>query len=80
MELRVVGEFRVIRGIRYHIRIRENFWVARPSSGGRAKASWLFTDLRVGEAKCLHKIYYVNGQACYLSASRVKGRDGRPEL
>ena len=67
-------------GIRYHIRIRENFWVARPSSGGRAKASWLFTDLRVGEAKCLHKIYYVNGQACYLSASRVKGRDGRPEL
>ena len=58
-------------GIRYHIRIRENFWVARPSSGGRAKASWLFTDLRVGEATCLHKIYYVNGQACYLSASRV---------
>ena len=67
-------------GIRYHIRIRENFWVFIPSSGGRAKASWLFTDLRVGEAKCLHKIYYVNGQACYLSASRVKGRDGRPEL
>ena len=31
-------------GIRYHIRIRENFWVARPSSGGRAKSSWLFTN------------------------------------
>ena len=67
-------------GIRYHIRIRENFWVDRPSSGRRAKASWLFADLRVGEAKCLHKICHVNGQACYLSASKVKGRDGRPEL
>ena len=59
-------------GIRYHIRIRENFWVDRPSSGRRAKASWLFADLRVGEAKCLHKICHVNGQACYLSASKVK--------
>ena len=66
--------------IRYHIRIRENFRVLIPKTGRWVRVSWLFTDLRVGEAKCLHKIYYVNGQACYLSASRVKGRDGRPEL
>ena len=74
------GELLDNSGICNHIRIRENFWVARPSSGRRAKALWLFADLRVGEAKCPHKIYYVNGQACYLSASKVKGRDGRPEL
>lgn len=66
--------------IRYHIRIRENFWVLIPSTTKRAKASWLFSDLRVGQAKYLHKIYYVNNQACYLSASRMRDRNGKPEL
>jgi transposase len=28
----------------------------------------------------LHRIYYVNGQLCYLSASKVKNRKGKPEL
>ena len=50
-------------GIRYHIRIRENFWVLIPKTGRWVRVSLLFNNLRVGEAKCLHKIYYVNGQA-----------------
>ena len=29
---------------------------------------------------CLPGIHYIKGQACYLSAGRVKGRDGAPEL
>lgn len=66
--------------IRYYIRIRENFWVINPSSGKRAKASWLFNDLPVGELRHLYKIHYVNNQACYLSACKMKGRDGKPEL
>ena len=26
------------------------------------------------------KIYYINNQACYLSGSKIKGRDGKPEF
>ena len=67
-------------GIRYHIRIRENFLVDNPRKGERAKAYWMFQWLKVGQGTTLPGIHYVNGQACYLSASRVKGHDGKPEL
>ena len=66
------------RGIHYHIRIRENFRVIR--HGKESKAHWLFTDLKLGECKHLSGIYYVNGQPCYLSGSKIKGKEGRPEL
>lgn len=66
--------------IRYHIRIKENFWVDNPHRGDRAKAHWMFQGLKVGQRTCLPGIHYIKGQACYLSASRVKGRDGTPEL
>lgn len=66
--------------IRYHIRIRENFWVTSPGTGSRFKASWAFTGLRVGQSKSLGGIYVVNGQMCYLSAARMKDEDGAPQL
>ena len=58
------------RGIHYHIRIRENFRVIR--HGKESKAHWFFTDLKLGECKHLSGIYYVNGQPCYLSGSKVQ--------
>ena len=63
-----------------HIRIRENFKVMR--HGQETKALWLFNDVRLGEGKHLDVIYYVyvNGQACCLSGSKVKDKDGKPEL
>lgn len=66
------------RGIHYHIRIRENFHVVR--HGREFKAYWLFNDLKLGESKHLDGIYYVNGQACYLSGSKIKDKEGKPEL
>ena len=66
------------RGIHYHIRIRENFRVFR--HGRETRAYWLFNDLRLGESKHLDGIYYVNGQACYLSGSKIKDKEGKPEL
>ncbi|MDR1555477.1 MAG: transposase [Tannerellaceae bacterium] len=30
--------------------------------------------------KFLHRIFYVNNQLCYLSGSKVKNKDGIPEL
>lgn len=62
----------------YHIRIRENFHVIR--HGKESKAHWLFTDLKLGECKHLSGIYYVNGQPCYMSGSKIKDKEGKPEL
>lgn len=66
------------RGIHYHIRIRENLRVCR--HGQETRAYWLFNDLKLGESKHLDGIYYVNGQACYLSGSKIKDKEGSPEL
>jgi hypothetical protein len=69
-----------LKQIRYYIRIRKNFYVDNPRNGKRLKVSWLFSHLRFGECECLHRIYYVNGQLCYLSASKIKNKHGQPEL
>ena len=66
--------------IRYYIRIRENFYVDDPRTGKRFKAFWIFNELKCDECKVLSRIYRVNGQLCYLSASKVKNKKGIPEL
>ena len=66
--------------IKYHIRIRENFWVTDPRTGKQIKASWMFNDLHINEVKALTRIYYVNNQLCYLSGSKVKNKEGKPEM
>ena len=66
--------------IEYYIRIRENFYVDDPRTGNRFKAFWAFNDLKCGECRFLHRIHRVNGQLCYLSASKVKNKEGIPEL
>lgn len=66
--------------IRYHIRIRENFWVNIPHNGHRVKASWLFNHININQFDFYKRIVYVNGQQCYLSASKVKNKKGVPEL
>jgi hypothetical protein len=66
--------------IRYYIRIRENFWVVDPRTGKRFKAFWIFNHLKCREYSVLYRIYEVNGQLCYLSASKVKNKKGKPEL
>jgi hypothetical protein len=68
------------RNIRYYIRIRENFHVHDPRTGKCLKASRMFNDLPCGQCRYLHRIYSVNGQLCYLSASKVKNKQGVPQL
>ena len=67
-------------GIRYHIRIRDNFWIDIPRNGHRVKASWLFNRLKINQSEFYQGIVYIKGQLCYLSASKVKNREGIPEL
>ena len=57
--------------IRYHIRIRENFWVVIPKNGHRVKASWLFSHLKINQYEFLNGIVYVNGQLCYFISQIV---------
>jgi hypothetical protein len=66
--------------IRYYIRIRKNFIVHNPRTGKELKAFVMFADIKCGQCKILYRIYRVNRQLCYLSASKVKGKDGKPEL
>jgi hypothetical protein len=66
--------------VRYHIRIRENFWVDIPGNNHRVKAFWLFNHLEINHCQHLFDLYYLNGQLCYLSASKIKNKQGVPEL
>ena len=68
------------RRIRYHIRIRENFWIDIPRNGHRVKASWLFNHIQINQYEFYRGIVYVKGHLCYLSASKVKNKMGIPEL
>ena len=68
------------RKIRYHLRIRENFIIVDPRDQSKIKAFVMFQDLKCNQHRILHRIYRVNGQECYLSASKVKDKEGKPEL
>lgn len=63
----------------YHIRIRENFKVFIPRSNKNVEAKWLFSGLKMGQFKHHPKIVFINDVACYLSASVIKSKDGKPE-
>ncbi len=66
--------------IRYHIRIRNNFWATIPRNGHRVKVSWLFNGLKNNQFKYYTGIVNIHGQLCYISASRTKSKQGVPEL
>lgn len=67
-------------GIKYHIRIRENFWVDIPRNSHRVKAFWLFNHLKLNQQAFYRRIVKVNGQLCYLSASKVLNKQGIAEF
>ena len=66
--------------IRYYIRVRQDFWVVKPSTGERIRAWWLFNSLKVGQEKFYYKLFLHKGQYVYLAGSRIKNSDEIPEL
>ena len=66
--------------IRNHIRIRENFWVIIPRNGHSIIVSCLFNRVKIKQCEFLNEIVIVKGQLCYLSASKIKNKQGIPEL
>lgn len=66
--------------IKYHIRIRDNFKIYKTKRSNHIRASWLFSGLKMGEFRHHPKIVYVNNVACYISASVIKSKTGKPEF
>lgn len=67
-------------GIRYHIRIRNNFKVELPHKGETTKAWHLFNACKVNEFVCYPKIVRVNGRLCYLSGCRPRPKGGKRDF
>ena len=68
------------QGIRYHIRIRNNFKVFLPARNKEVKVSWLFNSLKINEVCHFHKIVNLNGELVYLSATKTVTREKGIEL
>ncbi len=66
------------RRIRYYIRIRQNFWIVKPSTGERIRARWLFNDLKVGQEKFFHTLFL--HKVCLSCRQPDQNSDGVPEL
>jgi len=66
--------------IKYYLRIRDNFYVQDPRTKEQIKVSRKFENLQYGECRVIDRKHLVNGQACYLSASKIKNKEGKPEL
>lgn len=66
-------DFLNVNGIRYHIRIRNNFKVFLPHTNKEVKASWLFNDLAFNQYRHYNKIVRIKGQFCYLSGTKLNG-------
>lgn len=45
--------------IRYYIRIRQNFWIAKPSTGERIRVWWLFNGLKVDRRNSMTKSFSI---------------------
>jgi hypothetical protein len=66
--------------IRYYVRIKENFYVDNPRNGKRIKAFWIFNGLKYGQFVALRQTYLVNGQLCHISGSKIKNKQGEPDM
>jgi hypothetical protein len=58
-------------GIRYYIRIRNNFKIYLPHKNKEIKASWLFNSLKTGEFLHYRRIVRMGTQLCYVSGCKV---------
>ena len=66
--------------IKYHIRVRNNFWVIMPRTGNKVKFTSLFNNLKVNQFRFHENIVIVNNVLCYISGSVTYNKKGKPEL
>lgn len=66
--------------IRYYLRIRNNFKVFQYDKNEEIPVSWLFHNLKIGEGRHYPKIVKLQGQPCYLSATKTINQENKVEL
>ena len=67
-------------GIRYHIRIRNNFMVELPGKKKKIKVWHLFNAYKVNEFIYHPRIVRINGELCYLSGCKLNNKQGKQEF
>ena len=67
-------------GIRYYLRIKDNFYVRDPRTGKRTKVGHLFNSVKCGEFRANRRLFLLGEEYVYLAASRVRDKCGKPEL
>lgn len=73
-------EFLNNMGIRYYIRIRQNFWVQSLNASAPCRVWWLFNNLKVGQEKSYPRLLPMKGEYVYLAGIRIKNSEGIAEL
>ncbi len=68
------------RQICYYLRIKENFYTINCITGKRVQAKDLFAHLKQGETISKKNPYKIGDVSCYLSASKIKNKEGKLEL
>ncbi len=68
------------RQICYYLRIKENFYAIDNTTGKRIQVKDLFAHLKQGETAFKKNSYKIGDVSCYLSASKIKNKDGQLEL
>lgn len=66
--------------IPYYIRVKDGSFAMNPINGKRIKIKGLFNKLKMGQQRFIPKPYWVYGNIAYLSAVRVRNKQGKPEL
>jgi hypothetical protein len=69
-----------VNGLRYYLRIRNNFKVFLPKTNESIPVKWLFSGLKIGEIRHHPRIVKVNGVYCYISGTISQTRGEKPEL
>lgn len=67
-------------GIKYYIRIRNNFKVELPHKGKTIKVWHLFNAYKINEFVYYPKIVRINGQLCYLSGCKLNNKNGKQDF
>ncbi len=67
-------------GIKYYIRIRNNFKVELPHKHKTIKVWHLFNTYKVNEFVYYPKIVRINGQLCYLSGCKLQPKNGKQDF
>jgi len=67
-------------GIRYYIRIRNNFILINKQNNRKYSVTKLFSHLKHNQSDYYRQKFLIDNQTCYISGSLAKNKKGKPEF